>query len=502
MRLTIFTICVFFTGYLEAESIKTPQHVFSSLNHRMLNHPGQYPFPTDMTFRHFANHTIDQMTEFFDPDLVQKADTIYLADFYISWFIKYIHPKIKYPYILISNDSDCSHPDTGVWDYEEKWGWSPSVHAIRTLLYDPKVAAWFCKNMIISRHPKIIQIPIGQQIIYWRNPTFQEDLSFSIEQNVDKSHLLYMNMQLASHPIRPILYDLFKDKPYCLTKGSTAPLEFYHNLASSKFVLAPPGYGPDTVRFWEAIALNCIPVVEHSDLDDLYADLPTLFVYDWKEIDETLLLTEYDKIQKAKPKKDKGFFDYWANKIKAYQENIKKSPENFSAITNTQFSKQTLLSFWKICKKYTSPNDSLLCIGAIMGLRPFEIAKNTSFKTIYVQDPWGAWGHEKPTAHLSKYSQNPLLSHSANIIPISFYDSAYTICASNRSNKTHVFLDLIYRRHDIIKNLEEAYLNTTKGSLIAGSMGTDPFVQKALKKFSDNHKVKIFTNNDIWFLVK
>ena len=108
---------------------------------------------------------IDATTEYFDADVVQRGDTIYLADWYISWFVKYIHPHIKHPYILISNDTDGSHPEFGSFDYNENNGAPPDVQAVRTLLYDPKVAVWFCKNMLLSRHPKIVQIPIGQNII-------------------------------------------------------------------------------------------------------------------------------------------------------------------------------------------------------------------------------------------------------------------------------------------------------------------------------------------------
>ncbi len=485
-----------------AEPIKTPQHVFSSLNQRIANHKGQYPFPTDMTFRAFANHTIDQCTNFFDPSTVKKGDTIYLADFYISWFVKYVHPRIEHPYIIISNDSDSSHPDPGIWDYNEANGWPLAIDATRTLLYDPKVAAWFCKNMVISKHPKIVQIPIGQQIIYWNTPLFQKNLITAMEEKPEKQHLLYMNMQLASHPVRPVLFSLFENKPYCMTKGSTILTTFYSNLSSSMFVLAPPGYGPDTVRFWEAIALNCIPIVEHSDLDDLYDDLPALFVYDWKEINEDLLIEEYAKIKKTKNNKDKAFFDYWAKKIENYQAKIKKEPDVFSSLSKTKFPTKTLITLITLLKTHTTPQDSLLCIGSVLGLRPFEIAKNTKFKNIFVQDPWGAWSHEKADAHLSPYENRSLLKFSKKITPITYYENPYALIPSDTMNKTHIFLDITYRRHSAISLLDEAYKNAARGTLIIGTLGKDPFIKEMIMRFEKKTNTPISSTGELWYLIK
>src|SRR3990167_3992727 len=143
MRIVVFFLALNSTlASLWAEPIKTPQHVFNgAINCMLQDNPGNYPFPTDMTFRKFADHSIDPKTEYFDPELVKRGDTIYLSDWYIPWFTRYVHPKIKHPYILISNDSDEWHPNSGIWDYDEKNGWYPPVDATRVLLYDSKVAA-------------------------------------------------------------------------------------------------------------------------------------------------------------------------------------------------------------------------------------------------------------------------------------------------------------------------------------------------------------------------
>lgn len=494
---------------LEGAPIKTPQHVFSSLSVNMDNHPGDYPFPTDMTFIDFADHSIIQITEYFDPDTVQKGDIIYLADWYIGWFTKYVHPKIKYPYILVSNDSDGSHPDPGTLHYNEQNGWPLPIDATRTLLYDSKVTAWFCKNLLISRHPKIFQIPIGQNIIYW-GKFRQKDhlLNLARKGNFNKKYLLYINMQMASHPSRPIIASLFRDKPYCFSRidsnkySTMLPREqFYDELSEAIFTVAPPGYGPDTVRFWEALVLGCIPIVKHYELDDLYADLPVLFVHDWSDINEELLIKKQKEISDKHISTEKAYFDYWAAKILDVQQKVRNDQNTFSSTLRTKFNAGTLERLSAILKQNIGNNDALLCKGAVMGLRPFELAQKCGFiSRFFVHDKWGALSNEHCSAHLERFINDPLLSYQIKMTPISWWDDPYTY--SRWGGKTHVFLDLSYLRHDLPQDLERAYANSSSGTLICGNMGDDTYVKEVLERYSKKTQRKILFVNDIWYFKK
>lgn len=465
------------------------------------DHPGDYPFPTEASFASIADHVINSATKDFDPENVKEGDTIFIRDWYLPWFLKYIHPKIKHPYILISNDSDGFHPDLGLWDYDEKNGWPPSVSAIRTLLYDSKIAAWFCKNMLISRHPKITQIPIGPNILYWGAFTAKDYLLHLSEQNIDKQYLLYMNMQLASHPSRPAIWEYFKNKPFCYTHSkSLNRYEFYDDLAKAQFVLAPPGYGPDTVRFWEAIVLNCIPVVKHSELDDLYSDLPVAFVHSWEDIDENFLKKKYEEL-KDYPK-EKAYLDYWAKKIAEIQKKVRAHENDFSTVEATKFSEKTLENLISILQNSKAEQGQLLCKGAIMGLRPFQIAsKSESFFKIYVQDNWGAWAHENPSAHLCRFTKNRLIKIKKKIIPLN--PGNMPVHLLDEANAlTHIFFDLSYLRSNLENDLEEIFPKAGSGMLICGNLADDPYVKEVLERFVNNHNVLMQQKEDIWFFTK
>lgn len=495
---------LFYVFNLIAEPIPTPRHVFSSIEGVVVNHPGEYPFPTDLTFRRYSTHSIDKMTEYFDPDWVSKGDTIYLSDWYIPWFTKYIHPKIRHPYILVSSDSDSWHPHEGREDYTEKEGWPPPLEATRTLLYDSKVAAWFCKNMVLSRHPKITQIPIGPSIIYWHHhfpPVLSDLLELAKNPDREKEHFLYISFYLSNNPVRAQLMDLFKDKPYVYTK--LLPREEYlQTLSKSKFTLAPPGIGPDTVRFWEAIYVGCIPVLKHFELDDLYADLPALFVHNWEDITEDFLKEKYAEIHSKTYNKEKAYFDYWHAKMLEAQNKVRCDQNHFSKLESTLLDNNTLDDLLSILGKHRlTPHDRLICKGAAMALRPFQIAEKTSY-SIYTQDRWGAWGHEPSTAHLEKFTSHPLLKLKNRCISISFWDDVYHLSSLNLSHKArmNIFLDLSYLRTNLQEDLLHFWSKSTRKILLCGNLYSDPYVAEVLSIFSKKVKVKVENKGDIWFI--
>jgi hypothetical protein len=492
---------------LHSEPMKLPKEVFGGQTFNVLmDHPGNYPFPTDMTFRRYADHIVDITSEEFDPSSVKRGDVVFLADWYIPWFMRYAHPKIQEPYILLSNDSDQMHPDPGILDYEERNGWPIPIEATRTLLYDAKVSFWFCKNMIFSRHPKIMQIPIGQNIIYW--DAGGKNYLHILEQKtgLEKLHLLGVHMQGESNPVRPKLIRQFENAPYCslfTVKGTVSKEEYYDELAKSMFTLAPPGYGLDTVRFWESFVLDCIPIVRHSDLDDLYKDLPVLFVHEWEEVNESFLRQKYEEIAQKNISKEKAYYDYWKAKIQEVQKQVREGSNSFSSVESTKFKPDSLQKLISLIQKHASNLDCLLCKGASMGLRPFELAQALRCtNTIFVQDRWGALGHEDAAVHLRGRIKDSALLASHKIRPINAHDNPYAMFSPNSQRKMHLFLDLAYRRHTLPEDLEEAFLRSCPQTVICGSQGQDPYVREVLEKFMGKRGVSIEFDGEIWFFVK
>jgi hypothetical protein len=62
------------------------------------------------------------------------------------------------------------------------------------------------------------------------------------------------------------------------------PKQYRKLLVRSKFVLSPPGNGPDCHRTWESIYLGAVPIVHQSTWPSFEFELPVKVVNDWQQI--------------------------------------------------------------------------------------------------------------------------------------------------------------------------------------------------------------------------
>lgn len=103
---------------------------------------------------------------------------------------------------------------------------------------------------------------------------------------------------------KPFITDLNKDSnKYGSTQSrllGRVPVEYnYEMTARSVYAISPRGCGEATHRFFEAIYLDCIPVVKRTNtvFDRLYALYPCLVVDDWNQVTEELLTTNRVELQ-------------------------------------------------------------------------------------------------------------------------------------------------------------------------------------------------------------
>ena len=200
-------LSVFFQNTVQAQPIQVPRELYGDPNsnnrENKRKHRGHYPFISHLTFRNICDIVIDDFVESFDPNAVKCGDTIYLNIWYLDWFVKNVHDRIRHPYILVTCD---------VGDF------LPNAASMK-LLYDPKCAAWFGRNMIFSYHPKLIQIPMGQDLaLFWleRGPEVLVQ-ACAKKASISKKHLLYMNHFPRPWGDREKIITLFENAPYCLS---------------------------------------------------------------------------------------------------------------------------------------------------------------------------------------------------------------------------------------------------------------------------------------------
>lgn len=214
-------------------------------------------------FQKLAHHRADEGD--FKPCDVKEGNIVYVR-FWRRFFEQKKHERIEVPYVLLSNFHDSSPPGQ-----------------FASVLEDPKLLAWFAVNVGLE-HPKLYPIPLGTDS--GRHRAMTE----ALEANLPRTHLLYMNFGMKKkYAQRQEVLDQFSGKPFVHQASKLKPKEYFRDVASSRFVLCPPGLGMDTFRLWEVLAMGAYPVVKKSPLDRLLKYLPIMFVDDWEKVDEESL---------------------------------------------------------------------------------------------------------------------------------------------------------------------------------------------------------------------
>lgn len=263
----------------------------------------------------------------------KKCSTIYLHFDSVELFIKEYLDKIINPFILVTGNSDHISP----YDF-------PSY---QKLLNSDKMIVWFSQN-VVMKHPKLKHLPIGldyhtlsssQGAHEWTSlttpltPLTQENRLKEIKNRLkpleETRPIAVTNFHHSMGPpqkrtdIRTRIYDTLKDKKGINWLEKQTQEEFWETLNDNAFVICPFGNGLDTHRTWEALCLGRIPIVEKSNLNEVYEGLPISVIDDWNDFSEDWLQTEYtrilDGIKSGKYNYDKILLSTWMNIINSYK---------------------------------------------------------------------------------------------------------------------------------------------------------------------------------------
>ena len=164
------------------------------------------------------------------------------------------------------------------------------VPNIATLNYlSTKFKRIYCVNWL-GTHPKIEPIPIGlENIRYLRNGIPSDFNRIRIKNKIefkDRPINLLVAFSLHTNPEeRSVALSAARGIPGIkILDKFTYPYEYLRLVSQSKFVLSPPGNGPDCHRTWESIYLGAIPIVLESAWPFKDFNLPVAQVSNWNEI--------------------------------------------------------------------------------------------------------------------------------------------------------------------------------------------------------------------------
>jgi hypothetical protein len=203
-----------------------------------------------------------------------------------------------------------------------------SIHIINLLM--PVTINMFLNNNIYN-HPQIHCMPIGIrdcEKVVPNHKGFSHDYLYNEGLKEVKKDILCLLCFSYTHYERNRCYDLLKNKDFVvnLNDGNyekqpsihcgKVPVWINYELTHKSFyALSPRGAGEDCHRFYEAIYLDCIPIVKrtHNAFDKLYNIFPCLVVNDWNEVTKELLENKkeecFQKLKEFKLKYPNAFTD-------------------------------------------------------------------------------------------------------------------------------------------------------------------------------------------------
>jgi len=205
----------------------------------------------------------------------------------LMYFYEVVLPLIENRFVLITASGDITLPLQLDLRFRQYAAIEASI--IETIRKDDRVIAWFTENL--SAHvDKMFPIPCGvnpneyDPDLIWKHATALNPVG----RKTQKVLCLH-----RTHNLEPQMHDRMrvsqlaaaKWKSLCVSPDRLLPYqEYFECLSKYQFIFCVHGGGIDpSPKAWEAILLGAIPIIQHSTLDEAYAQLPVAFVDDWDE---------------------------------------------------------------------------------------------------------------------------------------------------------------------------------------------------------------------------
>lgn len=154
----------------------------------------------------------------------------------------------------------------------------------------------------VSHGDKVIPAPYGlQRKLSFGDNRIEKLIECMSLKTEDPNNFLYVCHNENSHSERMGIKNLFRNKSWATVNDQMVSFtEVISNLIKSKFMICPRGNAIDCHRNWEVLYMRRVPVMKrHPYLEFLYKDYPVLFVNDYSEVTENLLIDNEHLYQTA-----------------------------------------------------------------------------------------------------------------------------------------------------------------------------------------------------------
>jgi hypothetical protein len=155
----------------------------------------------------------------------------------------------------------------------------------------------------VSHGDKVIPAPYGvQRRISPQDNRIENLTEYALFPEPSELNLLYVSHNESSHLDRVGIKSLFINKDWAIVDDQRVEYrDFLSKLRRCKFMLCPRGNAIDCHRNWEVLYMKRVPVMKrYSYLEVLFKKYPVLFVDDYSEVTEDLLIANDNLYHKAK----------------------------------------------------------------------------------------------------------------------------------------------------------------------------------------------------------
>jgi len=121
------------------------------------------------------------------------------------------------------------------------------------------------------------------------------------ESDYEYPYYLYVSHNEDSHEERKGIKELFRNNTWAIVDESRVSYkDFLSRLKQCKFMICPRGNAIDCHRNWEVLYMRRVPVMKrNSYLEQLFKNYPVLWVDDFAEVTQTMLMDNYHLYEQA-----------------------------------------------------------------------------------------------------------------------------------------------------------------------------------------------------------
>lgn len=267
----------------------------------------------------FCGHALDHNAEYYrragvtrlhnhdrlDLDAVRAGDFVFVKTDALPVFSQVL-PKLKVPITLVTGVSDIS----------------PIDHEF--LIHDERIIAW-CGQCLPLWSEKVLQLPMGfaeREREYGDQDTLLGAVG-GLPWDERPIDILVTAMANTAPERGEIVIEgahVSRDRlPY---------REYLALMARSKFVVCPRGNAPDSIRFWETLAVGAVPITRTGILDPLYRAYGAQIVEEWAQAAEVAKRCRAghaprDYALRCFAERTGLFFaSYWRDKVLAHRDRL------------------------------------------------------------------------------------------------------------------------------------------------------------------------------------